>query len=238
MIDEERLMAYLDGELDDLTRARVQQALADDPGLRQRLEVQKKLRQRLAAHYGPIEQEEVPERLRAMLESPVLDLAAARERRPARSTLVWPRVAALAATLVLGLALGRALPDEGPVAAEGGALVAQGELAAALDAQLASAQAADASTRIGVTFASADGRICRTFEGRALAGLACREGEDWRLVISTPGSAASQAEYRQAASGEMVVLQAAQGMMAGEPFDAGAERRARDERWRNIPAAD
>lgn len=225
-IDDESLMAFLDGELDAVRRARVEQALDADPELRARLEAQRRLRERLAAHYGPVADEPVPERLRALLETNVVELP-----RPARRMPAWPWAAALAASLVLGLAIGRSLPEGGPVAASGGAIVARGELAEALDGQLASAQAADADTRIGITFARGDGGWCRSFERADLSGLACREDGGWRLVITAPGSATSS-EYRQAGSGSLAVMQAAQEMMAGEPLDAESERRVRDSAWR------
>ena len=66
-IDDDLLMAFADGELDEVTRARVERAVAEDPALKARLEVQQRLRARLAAHYGPAVDEAVPERLRAML---------------------------------------------------------------------------------------------------------------------------------------------------------------------------
>jgi len=233
-VDNETLAALLDGELDAVARARVEQAIAADPTLRDRLEAQRRLRERLAAHYGPVAEERVPERLRELLEPKVVDLEAARARR---SPPLWRSVAALAATLLLGLILGRAMPD-GPVAIEDGAMLARGDLADALETQLASAQAAGAATRIGVSFAGADGRYCRTFERGALSGLACRGEEGWRLAMTAAGAAPSGGEYRQAGSGGAAVLAAAQEMMAGAPLDAEAERRARDAGWRIRRAAD
>ena len=173
-------------------------------------------------------EEAVPERFQAMLETNVVNLSPVRRARP-----VWQNFAALAATLVLGLALGRTLmvPD-GQIGIEGGTMVARGPLADALDTQLASAQAPDAATRIGTSFAAADGRLCRTFEGAAAAGLACRSEAGWQLMMTAAGSAGARGAFRQAGSGNALVLQAAQEIMAGEPLDAAAERRARDSGWR------
>lgn len=232
-IDDESLMAFLDGELDAVRRARVAQALETDPELRARLEAQRRLRERLAAHYGPVADEPVPERLRALLETNVVELPRSARRAPA-----WPWAAALAASLVLGLAIGRSLPESGPIGTEGGFTVARGELAEALDRQLASAQPADSETRIGVTFPRGDGALCRSFERAELAGLACREEGDWRIAMTVTTTGPQRSEYRQAGSGGALVMQAAQEMMAGEPLDADAERRARDSGWRASPAAD
>jgi len=230
-MSDETLMAWLDGELDPATRSDIEAALAADAALRERLERQRRLRERLTAHYGPVAEEPVPARLTALLDPKIVDLAAARERR-ARPT--WQSFAAIAATLVLGIAVGVLAPfgGTGPVAVQSGVMVAQGPLADALDHQLASTQASAAPTRIGVSFARADGQWCRTFDSAALAGLACRDGGRWRLIATAPGTAGSGDGYRQAASGSPLILEAAQNLMAGEPLDAAAERRARDADWR------
>ncbi len=230
-IDDDLLMVFVDGELDEIGRARVERALAGDPELRARLEQQRRLRDRLAARYGPVAEEAVPERLRAMLATNVVTIPAApRSVRP-----LWQTLTALAATLVLGLLIGRTLlaPAAGPLAVDGGALVARGELAESLETQLASARPQDAATRVGVTFVHNDGRTCRTFDSRLVAGIACRRDNGWQVLMTAAGSGLQRGDYRQAGSGNLLVQQAAQEMMAGEPFDDAAERRARDSGWRS-----
>jgi hypothetical protein len=153
-------------------------------------------------------------------------LAARRETRRARFSAVhW---GAIAASLALGLTIGLRpwMPAE-PVAVSGGALVAAGPLAAALDTQLASNQPAEAPVRIGLSFRDRSGRYCRSFESGAVDGIGCRTGGDWRLEHTAPGSAGTA--YRQASSGSLAV--AAADMMAGDPLDAAAERAARDRGW-------
>lgn len=232
-IDDDMLMAFVDGELDAVNRARVERAAAEDPALRARLEQQQRLRGRLAAHYGPAAAAEVPERFRALLETNVVALPAA---RPRTARPLWQTLTALAATLLLGLVIGRtslAPSASGPFAVEGGTMVARGELATALDTQLASAQAQDAPTRIGVSFTDTDGRACRTFDSAAAAGVACRGEAGWQVMMTAAGSGRQHSDYRQAGSGNALVQQAAQAMMAGEPYDEAAERLARDSGWRS-----
>jgi len=227
MTDDDLLMAYADGELDEVSRARVERAIAEDPALRARLDQQRRLRATLAAHYGPTAQEEVPERLRAMLETNVVALAPRPRPRP-----LWQGLTALAASLVLGLAIGRAvLAPAGPIGMENGTLVARGPLAEALDVQLASAQPADSATRIGISFAATDGRLCRTFESAGVSGLACHGDSGWELRMAAVAAGGPRGDFRQAGS-DAQVLAAAQEMMAGEALDAAGERRARDSGWR------
>ena len=230
-VSDETLMAWLDGELDQAARSDVEAALAANAALRERLERQRRLRARLAAHYGPVAEQPVPARLSALLDPKIVDLATVRQHRQRPA---WQGFAAIAATLVLGIAIGALAPFGGtaPVAVHGNALVAQGPLADALDRQLASTQAAAAPTRIGISFARAGGQWCRTFDSAALAGLACRDGDRWQLIATAPGTGSGGDGYRQAASDAPLIAETAQTIMAGEPLDAAAERRARDAGWR------
>ena len=57
---------------------------------------------------------------------------------------------------------------------------------------------ADAATRIGLSFAAADGRLCRTFDSAAVSGLACRGERGWQLMMTAAGAAAPRGDYRQA----------------------------------------
>ena len=225
-IEEELLMAHVDGELDAQTASRVARALETDPGLRAEADLQRRLRERLAGHYGPVADEEVPIRLRAILESNVVALPT--RRRGFR----WPAWAAMAASFVVGLIAFQMIPDRsGPAGVTGDRLVATGALAQALDTQLVSEQSGTAPTRIGVSFAAKDGRMCRTFANPTMAGLACREGEGWHLVAHESPPPRPNSEYRQAASGAGAVMRISQELMKGEPFDARAEREARAKGW-------
>lgn len=243
-IGDEILMAYADGELDPVRRAEIERALADDSDLRRRLDAQQRLRACISGHYAPVAEEPVPDRFAAMIrasaagndnQSGVIDLAAERSKR--RPLTAWQNMAALAATFVLALFLGQAMPPlfgaevrsgDGPLAVADGTLVARGELDSALRQQLASDQG---ETRIGVSFAANDGRYCRTFENPQLSGLACAGERGWEMVATAPGTRAG-GEYRQASSGNALVLATAQEMMAGDALDAAGERRAREMGWR------
>nr|WP_087574160.1 anti-sigma factor [Sphingomonas sp. CDS-1] len=228
-IDEAMLIAWVDGELDEVTRRRVDRAVAEDPALAERLEMHRRLRERLSGHYAPVEAEPVPAGLRALLEGnakvvPLVRPAAPRWRH-------WGTGGAIAASLLLGLGIGHLSGGpEGPVAVEKGAMVARGELASALETQLASAQE-DAPIHIGLSFRRKGGGWCRSFEGQAVSGVACREGEGWQVQQLVPG-AGQQAAYRQASSGDARIMATVDALIDGAPLDAAQEKAAKDKKWR------
>jgi hypothetical protein len=245
---EETLMAYADNELDTQTRSAVEAAMATDPEIARRVAQHKALRGRLRATFDEVLDEAPPQRLvdaargvpAIRREGNVIPL-----RRKAPPRRAWPQWASLAASLVVGIIIGQALlrmpTGGGPVTtSRDGQLLASGILAQSLSDQLASTQAADAPVKIGVSFKSKAGAYCRTFslsESTKLAGLACRDHDDWRVRVLTQSEQHAQQDgnYRRAGS-EMprTVLQAVDDLIAGEPLDAHAEAAARDQHW-SIP---
>jgi hypothetical protein len=220
---DERLMAYIDGELAPAERAAFERELAADPGLQSEVAHHQALRSRLAAAFDPVVEEPVPLRL---------TLAAQAANAPG---LRWraPPWAAMAACLVLGVALGRAvLPERGPLVARDGMLVARGQLAKALDQRLA---AEDGAVRVNLSFRSTEGRYCRTFQSAPdrMAGVACHGPQGWTARALATWSPAADATYRTAGSETPApVLSAVDGLIAGAPLDAAAERAARDRGWK------
>lgn len=250
-IPDETLMAFADGELAGPEAEAVARQVAADPALAAKVEAHRALRARLAAAFEPTLEEPVPEHLLALVQggaaplsakpAEVVDLAAARARRQVAAPAApgvprWMQLGALAACLAVGVFIGRAaLPPGGDAVSRGGVLVAQGDLARALDVQLASNPGKAPPVRIGLTFKDTAGHYCRTFQpgkGRGLAGVACRDGGDWRLAMTAEAQAPA-GDYQMAASATpAAVLDTAQAMMAGEPLDAAAESNARAKGWR------
>jgi hypothetical protein len=250
-ISELELQAYVDGELAPADVGRVEAAIAADPALARAVERERALRARLRAAFDPVLDEPVPEHLqsvllpaarveenRVVLPSPppagesrgrgVVDLHPRKSQRP-----VWQLpVYALAASL-LAVAVSLWLrPVFTPVRMQDGRLVASGPLTRELNQGLASVADAASPVAIGITFRAQDGRICRTFTQRAMAGLACRADEGWTIEVLSHASSAAQGEVRQAGSALPPEVQAAiDARLQGEPFDAAQERAARDHGW-------
>ena len=242
--DDETLMAYADGELDERRRAEISAAIEQDPELARRVEKHRALRAEVAGAFAPLINQPVPERLRAAAQAPRAADAESHGnvvRFPARGTRPPPAPwsgrewTAMAASLVLGVMLAwRFLaPDSGEIATRDGVLMARGELAAALNTQLASNQPDDAAVLIGLTFKASDGGYCRSFVSRAtsIAGLACHSGDDWRIA-TTQSVDLPEGDLRQAAGAmPSAILQAIESIRVDEPLDAAGERAALDSGW-------
>jgi hypothetical protein len=253
---DETLMAYADGELGEPERSAVARAEREDPAVAAIIARHRKLHTDVYAAFAGVLDEPVPARLQALAAgtetggATVASLAAARERKAkareaaneANAAKVqqrsWPRWGALAASLAVGVLagsmwLGGGSGSGGLVASDGsGRLVAQGELASALSQQLASNAEEDKRVQIGVSFAARGGGFCRSFAVGASAGLACREGDTWRVPVFQEAPAGA-GEYRQAGSAAPVaVLDAIDQRIEGAALDAAAERAARDRGWK------
>ena len=227
--DPATVAAFVDGELDDLTARRIEREAATDAVLAAEIARHRALKVQLTAHYAPIVDEAVPERLGALLAvDDRVDTSLADRRRATRARFSGIHWGAIAASLILGLTIGlRPWMPAADVAIDDGTLVAAGPLAEALDTQLASNQPGDAAVRIVLSFEDKTGRYCRSFESRAIDGIGCREQDRWQIERTLPGQ--TRGDYRQASSGELAAAAAA--MMKRDVLDAGVERAARDAGW-------
>jgi hypothetical protein len=243
-VSDETLMAYLDNELSPEERARVAAIVASDPDAKARLARQERLHAVLSAAFNPVMEQPVPERLVAAAMTTPASLQwrvwQSLSRLFARDRLApgfVPRYALAAATFVLGLGVAWLLmPGGTSYIGEGqGGLVAQGDLATALERQLAS-EAPAGGPHVGLTFRTAQGAICRTFETGAAranyAGIACRDAGTWKIAAVARAEPPAGAPYQVAGAALPPTLRAAvAAMIDGAPFDAEQERRARDTGW-------
>jgi hypothetical protein len=252
-IPDELLAAYVDGELEGAERVRVEQAMAEDAQLAQRVAQQRALRARLRGAFDGVLQEAAPQRRAqaAKLGAPsgpaqVIDLArvrAERARRGSGQRIVKVRRFTIAASLVVGLMAGALIQRlSAPGSAtelHDGSLLARGALAHALNEQLAGAAPSGAEVRVGLTFRARSGNYCRTFAlsgSRPLVGLACREQEQWHVLnlVGAEGSslAGNGQNLRMVGSNlPPTLLQAVNDHISGEPLNAAAEVRARNNGW-------
>lgn len=236
-LSDETLMAYVDGELDATARAEVEAAMLRNPELAQRVARQKALRGRVRLAFQRVADEPVPERLLAAArrENNVVPL-----RRTAQRRWSWPEWGAMAASLIVGIIGSQIVVhfsgSTTMLASRGGEVVAEGALSRALSGQLAANQTARAPVQIGVSFRSKAGDYCRTFSFRdsnELAGMACRQGADWRVQALARGETVTNGAYRQAGSAlPKAVWQAVEEIISGDPLDAQGEAEAKSKGWR------
>ncbi|UVW29806.1 anti-sigma factor [Massilia sp. H6] len=251
---DDTLMIYADGELDEPERSLVERAEREDPAVAAAIARHRALRADVFAAFDGVLDEPIPAHLQAGTAAAagaggnISSLGAARERKARLAAALpriedararnWPRWGALAASLVVGVLAGQAWlggpgGDESAFAAldASGQLLARGALANALTEQLAGSGQAGKPVQIGLSFAARDGSFCRSFTVSGSAGLACRQGEHWRIPVLREGTA-DGAAYRQASSAApAAVLDAIDERIAGAALDAAAERKARDRRW-------
>ena len=240
-ISDESLMAYADGELDEATRATIEAAMREDPEIRKRVARHRALRAAMQGAMSTVLDEPVPERLiaaaraRAATAMPQSNVAG----KSAWGVRRWQPVA-MAASLLLGVAMGylgwrgsNTLVKTSP----SGGLVASSALAEALSTQLSADRSAGLAATTGLSFRDKSGDYCRTFAltgAEASSGLACREGNSWKIKVlaQSPHAASNSPDYRQAASADSPAVRAAvEESIDGEPLDQSGEIAARQVGW-------
>jgi hypothetical protein len=247
MISDEILMTYADGEADAATRAQVEAAMREDPEVGRRLARHRALREAMRGAGAAVLDEPVPERLiaaargRAPAAGNVVDLSRAREaavRKGPGFSRGW-QPAALAASLLVGLALGYlGWHGSGALiqANSSGGLVAGAALAEALSTQLSDDRSPARVATAGLSFRAKTGDYCRTFAlsgNDAGSGLACHEAKGWSIkVLAQSPSEGGPTQFRTAGSQLSPAIRAAiEGSIEGEPLDHAGEVAARQAGW-------
>jgi len=242
-ISREDIIRFVDGDLNADAAARMEARIAEDSELRADVARERELAAGLRGAFAPVLSEQIPPALRAaVMQTPVsvryrlrASWREALQKVHSRAFMLrtaLPAAAALACGLVIGIGVDNNATRGGLIAPGPGGLTAQGALADALDHQLASTQSASTTVSIGISFRAADGHDCRSFSTSGTAGLACHVDGNWQIAVLASTSR-SQGTYAQAGSEMPPSVRAAiRSMLAGAPFDAAAERRARDGGWK------
>lgn len=230
-IGNDTLIAFLDGELPPRDTERVAKLLATRPDLDAWAQRQETLRGQLKGAFAEVMVGPTPERLVATIHTAPLSW---RWRMRRWLDVFTPRALVPAGlTLAAGLMLGLYLRPSNDLILSGGQLVARGTFGAALDNKLASAGYDGTGPHIGISFHDRAGHDCRTFSSGTQAGLACHQDKGWVVgtLVSQPQE--SGTPYRMAGS-EMpdAVRNAVSASIEGMPFDAAAEKAARDRGWK------
>jgi hypothetical protein len=240
------LDAYADGELPPAEMSRIAALIERRADLRAYVESQERLRHHLQTSFEPVMNEPIPERLEQLIHSAVRkgptrpSILKERLREFFTWNVIGPAAATLAVGLFVGLAVERFVPEAAPFvrSTQSGQILAQGELAHALDDQLAANASPNEVVRVGLSFRSKQGRDCRTFEWTAASvstsGVACHATGGWHLaaLVTQPRHANDAAAYQTAGAGMPDAIRSTvSAMISGEPFDPADERAARAAQW-------
>ena len=238
-LDDKILMAWIDGELPPAEADRIKALIDASPSMTRRAESLRRLNT-VARDAFPCVADPRDLALAARISAARQPASWIARAGAALNTFTLPQRTAVWAGLVTAAFVGGMLLASGLEGRAGRALMApggtvvDGDLLRVLDTRLA-AQGPDAEGRsVGLTFQDQDARWCRTFEARAsgLAGLACRSGQEWQIVVMAPVPDAGP-EGRQAGSTVPgPVLDTVDVMMSNETLAPLEEAAARDAGWR------
>jgi hypothetical protein len=236
--DDETLMAFADGELDEVTTRQVELAIEADEALAERVALFFETREALASTMKPLLDEPVPAALQASVQA-MVDKAAG--TKPAEQVVVplrqkptpvndnrrWlmPVAASILAVVtgVGGYSIGRQTGTD--TTAPGN------EIARLLDSAASGGDTAlaanDEQLHIVSSFRDEAGDFCREYElkrpGGSMISIACREDGNWvtRLAMSAPRSEG----YTPASAQETIDAYLAS-INAGAPLTPDEEREA------------
>lgn len=236
---DERLIAFVDGELDGEALLAFQTQLANEPALAERVAAHRWMARQVTAAYGQPPQGSADSALIARLGLGDGRAAAPPNRRAfagRRGHIGVATLSALAASLALAFIVSPAgLRSPSTLVREPeGRPIASGILAASLTNQLAGEPG---RLRIGLSFRTQHG-ICRTFRSdRGVSGIGCREGDRWLVPMlmaeDSQTAPRSSAGYRLAgADFPPAVMAEVDRQIRGEPLSPAEELRLRQHGWR------
>lgn len=238
--DDETLMAYADGELDESTRSTVEAAVARDGQLAAKVEEYRQLRAQVVNAFADELHDPIPDRLLATARSApagnVTSLAQARTEK-AKRRWSWPEWSAIAASLIVGVLIARfGTNPEGSFETDDGRLFASGDLAKALDQQRGGERSAQSRVEIGLSYRIKSGDFCRTFnadDSASVSGIACRSDRGWEIQALVRGKADTGRNFRMATTSvPPLILQIVESSMDGDALDEQAESEAINRKWK------
>ncbi|MBY5583896.1 anti-sigma factor family protein [Rhizobium leguminosarum] len=231
--DDETLMAFADGELDETQSRALEEALAGNEALRERLAVFLDSRQLVGDALKPLIDEPVPEALLASVrrmadearrQTPRDNVVSFRPKQQQQTMRRWlvPVAASLVAivTGVVGFALGRINPS----ASNSGA-----EIAAVLDREVSGRDVTLSSPEtvlhVVASFRDERGELCREYELKqpksSTLTVACRQNGAWATRLALTSAKADG--YVPASSQETIDAYLAS-IQAGAPLSPEEER--------------
>ena len=239
-LEDDRVGAFVDDEMTPEEAEAFARALGDDPALARQVDIQDRLRGKLRASH--VLETPPSDAIMRLLEEPKPTAVVVPLRRPWAHTAIPAGLGfALAASIAVAVGVTQ-IGSGGDVAVNGGAMVARGGLARALDGRLGTDAAPD-GIKVVASFRTVEGRYCRifhTFDAPQYAtpttaqstGLACKDGAGWTVASLATPSRREDGDYRQAGSTlPRAVVAAMSDLDLSQPLTAQEEQAARASGW-------
>lgn len=235
-VTDEKLSAYIDGELPSDEMRALEEQFSDNPELVDRLTKLQKVDSVLAETLGEIAEAPLPEHILNLVKESadsqrnnVLPF----KKRVQVSRFQFPL--SIAAAALFGLILGGIfLPEpitEQDTAIYAGAVNIDSRLHRALETL--PSQSNEGDFMPVVTFNATDGRMCREIQSSDSHALACRSNDIWTVLAVTYNAQNSlDASYSTASAETSIVFDfLAQELMQGAPLSANEERQLIQQNW-------
>lgn len=207
-VTDEMITGWLDGELSPEQRDQVEAAVAASPELGLHVARLSRMERMLAPAFAETLEAPIPARFDAILSRPRASAWGLPRVRSALAGMMDVRSFGMAtAALVVGVVVGGMLLA--PRQAPGFETNSDGRMIAnmAMAASLASLQSGDAvgqqSVRIKLTVMDESGHFCRQFETSGASGLACLEGDTWKVDTLSPNTSVGGAGQYVMAGGDI-----------------------------------
>lgn len=206
-VTDEQIMAWLDGELSPEQREQIEALVAVSPELARRTSQLSKLESMLAPAYAETLKAPIPARFDALLAKPRGSVWSLSGLRSVLAGVFDVKPLAMAAgALVVGVIAGGVLlgapQAPGFETTVDGALIANSAMATSLASLHSGEGGGEKAVRIKLSVVDDAGHFCRQFETSDSAGLACLEGETWKVDALAKHKASSSAGQYVMADGE------------------------------------
>lgn len=235
-ISDEKLGAFLDGELAPDEMAGLREHIASDEKLAARVEALAMVDRQVSSAIKQIDDTPIPKKIHDLAN--LLD-----QRKHVAVFPFWKRahqqlqhyaIAAAALTAVVGFILGQSVNKDAPEAVTYWQAIAH-----ALETRTggkAQSLNHDATMIVNLTFFNQQGEYCRQFsvnttDARKTQNIACRREGSWKLEASIPFEAPADKGDYQLASGPGPIDKLIDTMMKGQVLNAEQEKAAIDAAW-------
>lgn len=206
-VTDETMMAWLDGELTPDQRDQFEAAIAASPELGLQVARLSRLERMLAPAYADTLKAPIPARFDALLSRPRASAWSLSGVRAALGGMLDVRPLGMAAAaLVVGVVAGGLMltspQTPGFETNSDGSMIANNAMAVSLASIQSGEVASQQAVRIKLTVVDENGQFCRQFETSGASGLACLEGDKWKVDTLSPHKAAGGADQYVMAGSE------------------------------------